>query len=109
MQAVAHVRESTQVSVDAFEEAAVQTTRRMGSLWFGGVRVFVCIEAHLALRTENTAGGQFTQPPNYPKDYNRVGAEYTTFCGIHERLTFEMAPAMRPSVDIDCQTELYDD
>jgi hypothetical protein len=40
--------------------------RRMGSLWFGGVLLFVCVQLAAAesgqgsaLRTENTAGGRF--------------------------------------------------
>jgi hypothetical protein len=44
MQAVAHTCAREHASVDAFEEAVVRTTRRMCSLWFGGVLVFVCVE-----------------------------------------------------------------
>jgi hypothetical protein len=32
-----------------------------------------------------TSSDPAAQPPNYPKGYNRVGAEYTTFCGIPAR------------------------
>jgi hypothetical protein len=42
MQAVAHVRESTQVLM--LSKKQWFEPRRMVSLWFGGVRVFVCIE-----------------------------------------------------------------
>jgi hypothetical protein len=46
MQAVAQEH----ASVDAFEEAVWFEPRRMGSLWFGGVLVFVCVELAAAER-----------------------------------------------------------
>jgi hypothetical protein len=64
MQAVAHVRESTQVLM--LSKKQWFQPRRMDSLWFGGVLVFVGVELaaaewpqESALRTENRAGGRF--------------------------------------------------
>jgi hypothetical protein len=66
MQAVAHVRESTQVLM--LSKKQWLEPRRMHSLWFGGVRVYIYISVSSllllsgqgnALRTENTAGGPF--------------------------------------------------
>jgi hypothetical protein len=63
--AVAHA------SVDAFEEAVVRTTRRMGSLWFDTVSssksfdtvlVFVCVELLLLSGQESALLGQRTRP-----------------------------------------------
>jgi hypothetical protein len=42
MQEVAQVRESTQVLMRSKKQCF--EPRRMGSLWFGGVLVFVCVE-----------------------------------------------------------------
>jgi hypothetical protein len=42
VQAVAHVRESTQVLM--LSKKQWFEPRRTGSLWFGGVLVFVCVE-----------------------------------------------------------------
>jgi hypothetical protein len=64
MPAVSQVRKSTQVLM--LSKKQWFEPRRMGSLWFGGVLAFVCVELAAAewprkriLRTEDTAGGRF--------------------------------------------------
>jgi hypothetical protein len=65
MQAVAHMCESTQVLMLS-KKQWFEPRRIMGSLWFGGVLVFLSVSSLLllsgqgsALRAENTAGGRF--------------------------------------------------